>query len=78
MYHSGLFVVSKDQGTSRSWSGMFWDVLIDVCVMILWIVELNLSETFVFHLGRLCVMVLHCIVQKRWYVHADGRYSDDV
>ena len=34
--HSGLFFVSKDHGMSRSWSGMFWDVLIDVCARILW------------------------------------------
>ena len=34
--HSGLFVVSKNQAMSRSWSGMFWDVLIDVCARILW------------------------------------------
>ena len=42
------------------------------------IVELNLSERFVLHLDRLCLMVLHCIVQEQWRVHADGRFGDDV
>ena len=42
------------------------------------IVELNLSERFVLHLDRLCLMVLHCIVQEQGHVHADGRYGDDV
>jgi len=42
------------------------------------IVELNLSERFVLHLDRLCLMVLHCIVQEQWHECADGSYSDDV